>query len=320
MPSRRSRLPEQSQAEVPEGTKPPAIAPPTAPISRITLKRFLMSVLIGFLCFAAIGCVALFCFQRQMIFFPREYWPTYLTAVEDAGGREIAFETSEGRQSCFYFPPARGEDEPPGQLWIFFGGNGSLALDWLGYVERTDHPETAILLVDYPGYGNNEGNPSRSSIVESAGAWIPVLSRETGIEQKELEKKITVVGHSMGAAAGLEFAVRHPVERVILLAPFTSLLDMAQRTVGWPLKYQLIDRFDNRARLDELATRPDPPRIVIYHGTSDHIVPYRMGEELGRRHPAITTFHSLEGCDHNWILELAQDEILAMMDETPAND
>jgi molybdopterin synthase catalytic subunit len=39
----------------------------------------------------------------------------------------------------------------------------------------------------------------------------------------------------------------------VLVAPFTSLVEAARTRVGWPLCHLVLDRFDNRARLDALA-------------------------------------------------------------------
>ena len=118
---------------------------------------------------------------------------------------------------------------------------------------------------------------------------------------------------SIGCGTGLNFAVKHPADRIILAAPFTSLRDMARRTVGWPLCWLLMHNYDNRARLADLSARGHPPRIDIFHGDDDQTVPISMGRELASKYPAMSTFHAVPGAGHNTVLANARSEIFALM-------
>jgi pimeloyl-ACP methyl ester carboxylesterase len=131
----------------------------------------------------------------------------------------------------------------------------------------------------------------------------------------DLDPRLNVLGHSIGAAAALQFAAHHPVRRVVLAAPFTSLRDMARRTVGCPLCYLLRHNFDNRARLAELAARPQPPSVVIFHGTDDALIPEQMGRSLAGMFPRIVAFHEVEGADHNSVVFAAETQIFAAMND-----
>jgi pimeloyl-ACP methyl ester carboxylesterase len=251
-------------------------------------------------------------FQRSLIYFPRGYEPSFRRGLP-AGCVELPFRTSAGAQTAWYLPPRRKPAGAATRLWVMFSGNASRALDWLDFVESRALDEAAFLLVDYPGYGVCEGRPTREGIAESAdGAWRALTERFTGPDSPA-EWELGVVGLSIGSAVGLEFATRHPVRRMILLAPFTSLLDMARRSVGVPLCYLLYDRFDNRARLRELAARPDPPQVDLFHGTADEIVPFRMGEALARAHPQMIRLHPVKHATHNDILEFAHGGIVEAM-------
>jgi predicted esterase len=68
--------------------------------------------------------------------------------------------------------------------------------------------------------------------------------------------------------------------------------------VGGPLSHLLVENYDNRARLRALSRRSSPPRIAIFHGTNDDIIPVRMERELGERFPTMVTFHLVAGADH----------------------
>jgi pimeloyl-ACP methyl ester carboxylesterase len=88
---------------------------------------------------------------------------------------------------------------------------------------------------------------------------------------------------------------------------------MGRHTVGWPLCYLLRHNYDNRARLRDLATRQPLPRITIFHGGDDGLIPASMGRELASLFPAMITFHEIPGADHNSVLSGARAQIFAAM-------
>ena len=259
--------------------------------------------------------VLLFILQRRMVYFPRRYEPSYKIELP-IGAVEIPYGTSAGEQVCFYIPPSEHPDKPPARLWVLFGGNAALALDWLDFIDRYPDRRHGFLLIDYPGYGLCKGRATMKTIGESSEAAFSALGMRLGVKMEALEGDLGVMGHSLGAATGLQFAVRHPVKHIVLASPFTSLMDMARRSVGRPLCYILIDRFDNRARLNELILRPDPPAIHIFHGDADGIVPFEMGRELAESHKGKIVFHPYAGTDHNLILDVAEDEMHRVMSES----
>jgi pimeloyl-ACP methyl ester carboxylesterase len=85
--------------------------------------------------------------------------------------------------------------------------------------------------------------------------------------------------------------------------------------VGWPLCWLLLHNYDNRARLGELAARPRPPRVVIFHGDDDQSIPVAMGRELAAMFPGMIAFHEVPGAGHNTILSAARRQIFAAMRE-----
>lgn len=256
----------------------------------------------------------LFIYQRRMIYFPRGYEPSYKQGLP-SGAREIEYRTSSGKQVCFYIPPQNKSAQNPESVWIFFGGNASLALDWLDYKDKFFPPSSGILLVDYPGYGLCEGKPKYQTIGESGEAAFQALAAHLNVAPESLEKNLNILGHSLGAATGLQFAQRHPVNKVILLSPFSTLLEMARRKVGRPLCYVLLDRYDNSRVLDQLVSRNQPPVVHIFHGDADNVVPFSMGKKLAERYPGKVEFHPYKGVDHNFIIEAAAGDVYEIMIE-----
>ena len=85
--------------------------------------------------------------------------------------------------------------------------------------------------------------------------------------------------------------------------------------VGGLLSHLLVENYDNRACLRALSRRSSPPRIAIFHGTNDDIIPVRMGRELGEYFPAMVTFHPVAGADHISVIGKAAAEILTAMND-----
>jgi pimeloyl-ACP methyl ester carboxylesterase len=276
------------------------------------VRKMLGLTLLLFVGFSATLSVFLFFYQRKMIYFPRRYEPSYKMGLPP-NTVELGYHTPSGNQVSFYIPPRTDPDEKLKTLWVFFGGNGALTLDWLLYLDQFPDKSSGVLLVEYPGYGLCQGRPSYNSIMENSDAAFQALARQLKKEPLELEKDLNVLGHSLGAATGLEFAARHPVKRIILLAPFTSMKDMARLAVGWPLCLLLRDPFDNTIVLDQLVTRAEPPQIHIFHGEADEVAPFRMGQSLAQRHPDKIAFHPYKGVDHNSIIDAAAKEIYNIM-------
>lgn len=272
----------------------------------LRLLRFCAAILLGFyLVFGTFACAL----QRKIIYYPRDYGLRSTEMLYSPGMRRLTVRTGEGAQHAYLMPAPEGATS--GTILLLFGGNASLALSWVeeALEFQRANPALTCVLVEYPGYGDNEGAPSRAAILESFAALHPALLAELSLSKEQLAERSAVLGHSLGAATALEWAARFGARDIVLLSPFTSLLDMARLTVPWPLPYLLLDRFDNEARLSELLQRHNPPAIMIRHGTADDIVPERMGAKLGKIAPAAIDYRALPGVDHNTIIDVLREDL-----------
>jgi uncharacterized protein len=243
---------------------------------------------------ALVPMVLLFGCQSSLIYFPRSY-PDGRSAgwAAEAPGRVVDFQTSQGRQRAFL----QGRLDRPERLWIVCGGNATVALEWSGWLADHGMPEDAWLLVDFPGYGDCEGSPNPQRIAESLRTVVPVACRSVGWDGVDSER-LRVFGHSLGAAACLIAAVELDVRRGVLLSPFTSTMEMTRELVGLPLGFLVTHRFDNVARLGELAAR-GPGRMIVLHGTDDEVIPVAMSRRLAAAHPELVELREIPGGRHN---------------------
>lgn len=285
-------------------TPEPEPQPPQRKPLRKRLGRLALSVLFILTC--VFGFVTLA--QGKLI------WPGRVYRSHDRLGMpesivELPFHTSQGKQLAFYLPPRTGE--APRAVWVMFSGNAMAALDWRWLVKSFPEEDIGFLLVDYPGYGKCHGKASPETAQENALAAFAELEN---LLSEDLPPRLGILGFSIGTGTALNFAAAEPrTGRVILIAPFSTLEDLVASKVGRPFTWVLHHQFDNLARLGELAARETPPRVEIYHGASDSIIPPRHSEPLAAKHPEIVTRSLLSGAGHNDLIDRFQREIQSAM-------
>lgn len=245
---------------------------------------------------------ALWWFQERLIYLPRPYVPARLANLP-APLAPLSVDTAQGRQTAFYCRPRSGAALPT-RVWLVFSGNAAQALGWEAFALGSPHADHGFLLIDYPGYGACAGRPSPAAILASSEALVARLAEHLAVAPEALRPRLAVLGHSLGCAAALQYAARHRVAAIVLVSPFTSLLAMARRVVGWPLCLVLTHRFDNRARLAEIAAAGLPPTTII-HGDADEVIPVAMGRGLAAEFPGIV-LHEVRDGDHNGVVDLAE--------------
>jgi alpha-beta hydrolase superfamily lysophospholipase len=241
-----------------------------------------------------------------MVYHPRSYDESYAYAFP-ADGVEINYTIATAKYSAYYLP---GSAPSPKRVWLAFCGNGSLALDWTTILRDYPYNGDAFLLIDYPGYGKNGGYATIASTRASADAALQALSAR--LKMREDQLTVCTIGHSLGAAVALDFASHHRVQKVVLIAPFTTLREEAATMLGGWVARLLIESYDNRANLAEVARHNSAAHIAIFHGTRDQIIPVRMGRELAREFPVVE-FFPVEDADHVSVLNHAHDKIIDWM-------
>src|SRR5439155_9127493 len=102
-------------------------------------------------------------------------------------------------------------------------------------------------------------------------------------------------GQALGSGVAVEMARRKRGTRLVLVAPFTSTIDLAKRVVPFlPLRLVMVDRFDTI----EKASAIDMPALVV-HGDIDDAIPFEQGERVSRALPHATLLKIEEGRHDN---------------------
>ncbi len=255
--------------------------------------------------------VLYFC-QGRFIYFPRKYH----SSTEGLDRVQALSFFSNGKKQ-YLLLHKRESSTPPKRIWWIFCGNGSVGLDWLGLVEAVKNPEVAFVLFDYPGYGFNEGSPSPDRIAKSIDAAIPALAESFGISEKELLERSSTTGQSLGCAVALDFAHRHELNRVIAIAPFTTMAAMARQQMGPAVVPFLRHRYDNEKSIDGLLASGREIEVTIFHGDSDKLIPDSMGRALAASDESQSKiqFISVRGAGHNNIVGGIAPELVSIWGE-----
>ncbi|MDX2177711.1 MAG: hypothetical protein SF028_14710 [Candidatus Sumerlaeia bacterium] len=281
------------------------------PRAWVRVVRVLAAIAVGFtLVFSA----ALLLLQRRLIYFPQPYPVQRVEDLLPAGGRALEYQLRGARQFAYWVPGPAATDESP--IVAVFSGNASLAAlgwsDWIDEAREAD-PSLSFLLVEYPGYGRSGLEPTRANIIAATmGAW-DRLAEELGLERPALDARAAAMGHSLGAAAAMEFATRVRPRRIVLFAPFVDIKRIARRTVGPLFQHLLLDRFDNAARLREYLPAQPEGRVLVFHAEDDNILEAGFSRELHAAHPqAIELVISPTG-GHDGILATHRDRAVEFL-------
>jgi alpha-beta hydrolase superfamily lysophospholipase len=150
-----------------------------------------------------------------------------------------------------------------------------------------------VLVPDYRGFADSKGRFSM------AGANLDVLAGFRYLVDELGAEEVALIGHSMGAAVGVEYGRyaktrrlprRYYPSKLILVAPFTSLHDACTNFLLWRratallpwLKDMLISHcpYDNLDSLRYLNMK----KVFLFHGVNDDVVPYEHSCIIRERH------------------------------------
>ncbi|MCC6796739.1 MAG: alpha/beta hydrolase [Candidatus Hydrogenedentes bacterium] len=155
---------------------------------------------------------------------------------------------------------------------LFSHGLGQSMAERLPVAKAFHELGFSVFMYEYGGYWESTGEPSEKRCFDDVRAAWTYLTESKGIPPE----KILIFGESMGTGPSVEIASIQKPGALILLSPFTSLADAAQRIVPvLPVHLLLRHRFDNAAKIKQV-TCP----LLILHGISDVEVPFAQGEAL----------------------------------------
>ncbi len=244
-------------------------------------------------------CIYLFQQQRSFVFDPNRPITTLPshpkfrlpyenvtipTGAQQMQGWWIPAPTAEEEIEVLPNEPARILKSPMVVLMLKGRGGNRSSQSHLARTKGLRQLGFAILLVDYRGYGDSDGDlPSESSLYkDSQAAW----NYLTKVRQIPPER-IVIYGESMGGAVAIDLASKRPqAAGLIVQSSFTSM-SAAIKQFDWlhllPIDMLLTQRFNSLAKVRSLQMP-----VLYLHGTADQVVPAYMSQQLYEATPSQT--------------------------------
>ena len=206
-------------------------------------------------------------------------------------GERIELLLEDGtRLAGWFVPPAAAPARGPAPGLLWFYGNGETIAAIAPVLRALAPPHAALLVLDYPGYGESTGRATEAGMYAAAEAAHQTLAARPDVDAARLY----VYGRSIGSAAAVRLAGRHPVAGLVLDSPFTNAWDMSRA------HYAILPRFILRLSLDNLnGIRDVRCPVLVFHGTADRLAPTEMGHRIAAAAPGGAELVLIEGAGHN---------------------
>jgi uncharacterized protein len=220
-------------------------------------------------------------FTRKAIF-PAPRGPR----AEAEGAEQVTFRAADGVDvHALYFPPPSAA----ARTVVLFHGNGETIAHGEDRARALERRGLGALLVEYRGYGASEGEPSEEGLYLDAEAALDGLASR-GVAGD----RVALWGTSLGTGVALEMARRRAIGAIVLVTPYTSMLDVVwSHAPLFPPGLVVRDVFDSAAKCALVRA----PALVV-HGDRDEIVPFWMGQTIAGK-IAGAQFHRVPGGMHN---------------------
>lgn len=174
-------------------------------------------------------------------------------------------------------------------LVFYLHGNGG-SLDGWGHESATyTDLDYDIFMLDYRGYGKSEGH-----INNQERFYNDIKKAYTVFLERYPENKIIIVGYSIGTGPAAMLAASNHPRLLLLQAPYYSLEQMIDGAA--PYMPRFLQKYDFMTY--EFLQDTQAP-VIIFHGTSDKIIPYSNSLQLEKHFKEGDTLITLEGAGHN---------------------
>lgn len=160
--------------------------------------------------------------------------------------------------------------ESPKNVWLMLHGNAGQAAD-RAYALPRFSSEDSVYILEYPGFGERKGKPSKKAFSEAAEEAYLLLRKEYPAVP------VCVAGESIGSGpASFLGSLPNPPDKIVLLVPFDKLAEVAKESVpSFVVSMVLSAKWDNAEALSGYEGPVD-----IYGAKHDTIIPVAHAKAL----------------------------------------
>jgi len=233
------------------------------------------------------GLVMLAALQRQLIYFPENAPEDSLVRLAAVNGLRD-WRNDSGDLIGWHTPDTHSQS----RRLVVFHGNAGHALYRQYYAAGFGALGEAwdVYLFEYPGYGARPGSPSEEGIKAAARDAVRALLAADS-------RPLFLLGESLGSgvATYLAGALPDQIDGLLLVTPFTSLVDVAAKHYAFlPVRTMLSERYDS---VKALSHYRGPVAFLI--AGSDEIVPSALGRALHDNYRGPKWLREQAGAGHN---------------------
>ena len=181
-------------------------------------------------------------------------------------------------------------------------GNISTRTSYINFLYNIGY---SVMIIDYPGFGNSEGEPTEESCLEACKKFYDYILKIYD------ENRIILHGESIGTSIAANLSNIYKTKYLVLLSPFTSLSNLVNETIyfgsifglfcgGFNTLEYLKKRYKINSIDNQLIT-------VLVHSKNDELVNYKHSEILlqyATRIIYLTGAHSSPEITNEYIKEM----------------
>ncbi len=210
--------------------------------------------------------LATYLLQRRLIYFP-DTQRISPASVNLPDVEERTLQAPDGEKVLVWY----GRAKPGYPTLLYFHGNAGSFEFRQERIRRYMARGIGMYMMTYRGFGGSTGVPSERANVADARLAYDSL-RADGVAAED----IIVYGESLGSGIAVQIAAEKPVGGIILDAPYTSLVDVAETVYPYlPARLLMTDRYETLTYIGRV-TAP----LLILQGERDEIVPISMGRAV----------------------------------------
>jgi uncharacterized protein len=233
-------------------------------------------------------CILLYFFQEKLIFFPEKIPKEY--TFQFAGNfNELFFKTGDNK--LLHGILFRSDSSK--ELIFYLHGNAGSLKNWGEVAKTYTDLGYDIFIPDYRGYGKSEGSISREKQF-----YTDVQQMYDSLKLSYNERKIIILGYSIGTGPAAKLASTNNSKLLILQAPYYSLKDLMRHTYSFIPTFILRYNFETNTFLKDCKMP-----IVIFHGDSDEVIYYGSSLKLKESFKNTDTLITLKAQGHNGITD-----------------
>jgi pimeloyl-ACP methyl ester carboxylesterase len=247
------------------------------------MKKFITRLLIIATLIYSVGCGYMYFAQESFIFHPEKISST--TKIEFSLPAELINIPVEGAN----LSGALFKVEKPKGLIFFLHGNAGNLLNQENAAKFYTTLGYDFFTVDYRSFGKSTGEmKDEKQFFEDVQTTYNLLKKSYN------EDSITIIGYSVGTAPAANLASTNNAKKLILIAPYYSLVDMTTR------KYKIIPTFLLKYKFEtyKYIQKVKSP-ILIIHGNIDSVIPFEASQQLSKLLKKGDEFYPIKNQGHD---------------------